>query len=328
MDGRLQNEMKIERGIESRLASLPSFVSDWYMNLRASKKTAATCRDYIYKITRFLQFINQNPAYVTTADITSGVVTRYFLSVQTTHGENGDAYTSDSYQQTVWCCLNNFLEFLFRNGKIERNYIHDITKPKNRDLDRINEHRVRLTTKDFKKILAATKKEDRQFNRKRDRAILLVFMSTGMRKTALSTITTEDFNLENRELSIVDKGGKRHSYVLSDETCGAITEWLTERRVAGKAKSNHLFISNRGTALGGSSLEDIVGKYTKIALGKRLSPHKLRSGYCSILYEKSGDIEFVRRAVGHANAATTQRYIVTSGAEKARAAEIMSSILK
>ncbi|MEE3416989.1 MAG: site-specific integrase, partial [Prevotella sp.] len=58
-----------------------------------------------------------------------------------------------------------------------------------------------------------------------------------------------------------------------------------------------------------------------------LSPHKLRSGFCSIMYSKTHDIEFVRRAVGHSNVATTQRYIVTNKDEKKKSAEIMESIL-
>ena len=73
--------------------------------------------------------------------------------------------------------------------------------------------------------------------------------------------------------------------------------------------------------MGAKTISDVVEKYAGV------SPHKLRSGFCSILYKKTGDIEFVRRAVGHANSATTARYIVTNGEEKQNAAEIMGSII-
>ena len=59
---------------------------------------------------------------------------------------------------------------------------------------------------------------------------------------------------------------------------------------------------------------------------RELSPHKIRGGDVSILYKETGDAEFCRRAVGHSNIATTQRYITTGGEEKKRAAEIMSFI--
>ena len=57
MNGRIANETKIERGTEARLKEMPDYVSMWYLNLKASKKTAATCRDYICKIHNFLSFI-------------------------------------------------------------------------------------------------------------------------------------------------------------------------------------------------------------------------------------------------------------------------------
>lgn len=327
MDGRIQSELIWQQGTEERLKTLPSYVTEWYVNLRASKKTGSTCRDYVLKVERFLSFINPNPQKVTVREITSDLVARYFLSTQTRTVNGEVRYTSDSYQQTIWCCLNSFFEFLYKHNYIERNYIQDIDKPKNRDLDRINEHRIRLSQKDFKAILKAVDSESKEFNRIRDKAILFVFMSTGMRKTALSHIMMDDLNIPNKTLFVIDKGNKRHQYDLSNEVCSVLEDWLNERRGLTNIKDDYLFVSNRGGCLGSSTLQDIVGKYTERALGKHLSPHKLRSGYCSILYEKSGDIEFVRRAVGHANSATTQRYIVTKGDERKRAAEIMSSVL-
>ena len=71
----------------------------------------------------------------------------------------------------------------------------------------------------------------------------------------------------------------------------------------------------------------MIQKYTEQALGKPLSPHKLRAGFCSILYSKTHDIEFVRRAVGHSNIATTTRYIVTDGSERRKASKLLRDIL-
>ena len=89
-----------------------------------------------------------------------------------------------------------------------------------------------------------------------------------------------------------------------------------------------LFVDKDGDRVTRSTIDNIVNKYTKAALGKPLSPHKLRAGFCSIMYNKTHDIEFVRRAVGHSNISTTQRYIVTSKEEKRKASEIMDKILK
>lgn len=328
MNGRLENEQRIHKKTEEKLKNMPGYVSTWYLNLKASRKTASTCYDYICKVHKFLAFIDNDVASVGTEDITEDIVTSYFTSIQTKETSNGFVYTSDSYQCTVWSCLDSFLGYLAKHGQIEINYMEFIDKPKNKDLERINETRTLLTTDDFKSILDCVDKEKNQAKKNRNKAILILFMTTGMRKTALTTITVDDIDLENNALTIIDKGTKRHKYNLNHQTVEAINNWLSYRNEYMKEdKDRHLFLSTHGKAMGERTLADLVEKYTEEALGKKLSPHKLRSGYCSILYEKTGDIEFVRRAVGHSSSEITQRYIVTKGDERKKASEIMASIL-
>lgn len=324
MTGRFENEREIELRCEEKVKKMPSYVSRWYLNLKASRKTAATRRDYINKIYNFLSSIKENVNDVSPQDINEESVTKYFLSIQTKKTLNGDEYTSDSYQDTVWCCLDNFLGYLNNTKIIPNNYIKLIEKPKNRDLERINEKRVLLTENDFKKILNAVDEERSEYIRKRDRAILLTFMNTGMRETALTEILMQDFDYLNKKLYVVDKGSKRHTYDMNEQFVDAIFEWIA---VCPFLEDRHMFLTQQGDKMSISTVKYLVYKYTERALGKPLSPHKLRAGYCSILYNKTHDIEFVRRAVGHSNVSTTQRYIVTAEEEKRRAAEIMGSIL-
>lgn len=327
MNGRLQNEMKIDSHNQDKLNGMPNYVKRWYMNMRASDKTASTCYDYLRKVNRFLESINKDISKVNPSDINEQNVTDYYISIRTKNVNGEIVYTSDSYQSTVYACLDNFFTYLYNSNLIDSNYIKLISKPKNRDLERINEHRILLTEEDFKKIVEATNKECNYTMRRRDTAIILLFMHTGMRKTALSNIVLDDVDFENRKITVIDKGNKLHEYVLNDVVYSAINNWMSVRNNFKNGKDdNHLFLSTHGNGISGDALSDVVGKYTEAALGKRISPHKLRSGYCSILYNKTGDIEFVRRAVGHANTTTTQRYIVTKGEEKRRAAELMSSI--
>lgn len=329
MNGRLAKELQLEVSIETKLMEMPDYIRSWDMNMKASRKSAATRRDYIYKMHSFLSSINPNVKEVKLDQINEGNVTRYFTSVQTKETNGNVVYTSDSYQQTVWSCLNNFFEYLKKRELIANNYMSMIARPKNRDLDRINEHRILLNMDDFKRIIMSVDDEKNLTRRNRDRAILVLFMNTGMRKTALSSIMLSDVDFEENTLTVVDKGNKRHHYVLSEEVESALKEWLAVRSEYSKGKGDeHLFLSDHGNGMSGTAMYDVVGKYTERALGRRISPHKLRSGYCSILYKATGDIEFVRRAVGHASSQTTQRYIVTGGNEKRRAADIMSGIFE
>lgn len=328
MDGRLQSEIKIEKSIEKKLDNMPQYVKDWYANLRASRKTASTCSDYIGKVRRFLRFINDNPIKVKPKDITESVVSNYLMSVQTKKVDGDTVYTSDSYQITIWECLNNFLEYLEKRGLIRENYVKLIQKPKNHDLDRINESRIILTERDFKKILKTIENEKNETRRNRDRAIIMLLMNTGMRRTALLNIMVDDIDFTQKQLTVIDKGNKRHIYSLNDKMIDSIYEWMWSRhKFANKKNDGHLFISDHGNSMSTTALTGVIKKYTEKAIGKSISPHKLRAGYCSILYNKTHDAEFVRRAVGHANISTTQRYIVTKGDEKKRASEIMGSIL-
>lgn len=324
-DGRLKNEIKIQEQTEKKLNVMPEFVYSWYLNLKASRKTASTCYDFIYKVYNFLHFINEDVKNIKSEEITERKTIEYFLSIQTKLKDGKVVTTSDSYQRTIWTCLNNFMDYLKRHGLIKENYVESIQKPKDNDRQRIDENRILLTENDFKKILESINYDQ---NAERDKAMLSVFMTTGMRKTALANIMLDDIDLPEKTLIIIDKGNKRHKYTLTDSTAILIEKWLKVRKEYMHGDNDdHLFLSRRGSVMGAKTITEVVQKYTKAALGKPLSPHKLRAGYCSILYNKTHDAEFVRRAVGHANVATTQRYIVTKGDERKKASEIMASIL-
>ena len=67
-------------------------------------------------------------------------------------------------------------------------------------------------------------------------------------------------------------------------------------------------------------------EYSKAGIGTEISPHKLRSAFCTILYDETKDINFVSQAVGHKNIETTQRYIVNDGQTKKKAVSLLDDI--
>ena len=155
----------------------------------------------------------------------------------------------------------------------------------------------------------------------------MTFIGTGMRETALTEINVDDINWEAGTLTIIDKRHKPHEYILPERLQEELENWLLDREeILGSEKSNALFISSMRSRISPRAVTDIVGKYSEYAFGKRISPHKLRAAFCTILYERTGDIELVRDAVGHSNIATTQRYIVKDNAAKRRSSAIMNSV--
>lgn len=332
MKGRLESELKIDKSIDEMLRNLPKEVKRWNSLMDASSKTPATRRDFVSKIQYFLNCICDDPKNYDFSELTEDDIICFIKKIRTKENDRGEIVeTSDSYKNTMWCCLNNFLSFLAKEDIIKRNYMLDIKKGKNHDLERINESRILLTTKEFKKIVGAldkvpTARIGRTNPYNRDKLILLLLMTTGMRETALTEINIEDIHLDMQALYVVDKGKLPHKYFLSEELCDLIRSYLKDRNEIlydRNELTDALFVSKMGTRISARGVSDIVKKYSKEALGKELSPHKLRAGFCSILYNKTHDTEFVRRAVGHSNISTTQRYIVTNGEERRESATII-----
>lgn len=335
MNGRIENDMKIYRKIENSLVNYPDYIISWYYYLKANNGSAMSCRDFINKITQFLLFINKDINQVKTSDFNEDIITRYLIKIQ---NKNDGSETSISYRQCIWSCLNNFFKFLYKRKLIDHDYFYlaGIERPKGDDLDKINRNRKLLTKDDFRNILnvidngvGSNKAKGYQRNyRNRDKAIFLIFMTTGIRKTALEEINVRDIDFEKHTLDIIDKGHKSFTYYLTDEVIDIINKWLDDRSyLLGKKDDGALFISKENKRMCGNSIAKLVDKYAYEALGYHISPHKLRSGFASILYEEKHDLEYVRRAIGHKNINTTQRYIVTNNGERKEAASIISNLV-
>lgn len=338
MNGRVENDINIFSKIEEELVHYPEYVVSWYYYLKANEQEATTCRDYIRKITHYLKFINEDILKVKPTDLNENNIINYFLKIK--YREDGSE-TSLSYKQSIWSCLNNFYMFMYKREYISTDYFNKagVVRPKNKknDLDKINKKRELLTQEDFKRILNAIdtgvgSKKAKTYQKtyhNRDKAIMLIFMTTGMRKTALSEINVEDIDFDKHELTIIDKGNKLHTYYLSDYVINVINDWMIDRYfLLGGRKATPLFISRDSNRMSGTSIVKLVDKYAYEALGYHISPHKLRSGLASILYEESKDIEYVRRVIGHSNATTTQRYIITDNKEREKAASFVCGLLE
>lgn len=149
----------------------------------------------------------------------------------------------------------------------------------------------------------------------RDRTILEVLFSTGLRVSELASLNCDQINLERREFSIVGKGRKIRVVFLSENACSWLDRYLASR----KDKYRPLFIRYQGKKdlnedgekmrLTSRSIERIVQKYAKQAgLAVSATPHTLRHSFATDLLSNGADIRSVQEMLGHANIATTQIY--------------------
>lgn len=149
----------------------------------------------------------------------------------------------------------------------------------------------------------------------RDRTILEVLFSTGLRVSELASLNKDQINLNRKEFSVVGKGRKERVVFLSNEACLWLDRFLASR----KDKYRPLFIRYQGRQnledmgekmrLTSRSIERIVQKYAKDAgLSIKATPHTLRHSFATDLLGNGADIRSVQEMLGHANISTTQIY--------------------
>lgn len=149
----------------------------------------------------------------------------------------------------------------------------------------------------------------------RDKTILELLFSTGLRVSELASLNRDQMNLERREFGIVGKGGKERVVFLSNDA----TEWLFRYLETRKDPYKPLFIRNQGKEepeengekmrLTTRSIERIVAKYVRLAgLSIKATPHTLRHNFATDLLVNGADIRSVQEMLGHSNISTTQIY--------------------
>lgn len=332
MKGRMEHRIRTENNINKILKGLPKCVSDYYYNISVSHEPK-TCEEYIRKISKFLHFYSNDIKNIDVTNITDTDVAKYLHSLETKCNKNNSAkMTTFSYRKMVYSSLNSFFGYLHKTNKIGSNIVKSIDRPRNED----EVTRKRLTTKDFNSILSSVESgvgSKRSINkqkkwRNRDYAIFIVLMCTGMRETALTEINLDDIDFDNNTMKVIDKRFTVHTYHINEKMRAAIERWLVDRKkFLGSSNCDALFISNQKKRISECSVSNIVKKYAQTALGYSISPHKIRSAFCTILYDQTGDIEFVRDAVGHKNIETTRRYIVKDGSTKEKSSNIINSLI-
>lgn len=192
-----------------------------------------------------------------------------------------------------------------------------------------------MSARELKKLLRATYREvnlieafeglhfqQNKFNGKatrayRDRAILEILFSTGVRIGELVALNLNDINLQERIILIFGKGRKeRMIYISSDEVRMAIKEHMKMRKSI-PTTSQALFLNKNNRRLSIYSVENIFKKYCKKArIKNHYTPHCLRHTMATMLLNNGADIREVQEILGHTSIVTTQIYTEVSPKHK------------
>lgn len=146
---------------------------------------------------------------------------------------------------------------------------------------------------------------------RRDKAILELFYSSGLRLSELCSLRLEMADLEEGFLRITGKGNKTRIVRTGQQALDAIRNYLTNERpnLVTTKTSSHLFISVRGGPLSPDRVRQIVkGRAKEAGIESNIYPHLLRHSFATHLLEGGADLRIIQELLGHADISTTQIY--------------------
>lgn len=172
-----------------------------------------------------------------------------------------------------------------------------------------------LTVDEVFSLLEAPIASDRYF--RRDRAIMEVLYSTGMRVSELVASNLEDFDLAVEMVRVRGKGNKERLIPFGTAAKEALFKYLPERESLSIARISRglavepkaLFLNGQGTRLTARSVERFVQMYgLRAGIGVMVTPHGLRHSFATHLLEMGADLRMVQELLGHVSLSTTQKY--------------------
>ena len=244
-------------------------------------RSVKTVENYDRYLRRFLDFAKISLP----GEITEEAVRKYRLYLNR-------ASLDKKTQNYHVIALRSFLKYLARKNieSLDAEKI-ELAKTPPRELDL-------LDISDLERLLDSPKGTSAKILR--DKAILELFFSTGLRISELCNLKIDDVNLKRDEFSVRGKGGKIRVVFLSDRAKTAISNYLEKR---GSIDNDKLFhVTPR-------SIQRMIKKYAiKAGITKKVTPHVLRHAFATDLLQNGADLRSVQIMLGHANISTTQIY--------------------
>ncbi len=263
-------------------------------------RSPLTSRNYAHYLDTFFEKMNIRAI----EDITETKVREFRILLNRSPGAKARGQSSGTMKKVTqnyyMIALRSFLKYLRKRGvpALSPDTI-ELAKVGSRDLDLI-------TIPELTRIMkAAEGNEPREL---RDRAIIELFFSTGLRLSELCSLN-RDLDLSRDEFSIRGKGDKVRVVFLSEDAKSHIKKYLASR----KDLDEPLFVSASKNGKNGRltprSIERLVKHYAiKAGISKKVTPHVLRHSFATDLLSNGADIRSVQMMLGHANIATTQVY--------------------
>jgi integrase/recombinase XerC len=261
-----------------------------------------TCRGYLHDLCHFAGFISASQLYPVseTGEVDVRRVDRDIIRVylRALFGSNKRSSIARKLAS-----LRSFFQYLVREGIIPRNPAKGVASPKReRYIPRA------LTVDEMFRLLDAPDRSDPPGLR--DRAILELLYSSGIRVGELIQLNCDDVEWELGIVKVLGKGNKERIVPIGSKAIEALRDALRGRGSSAAQGGTHpLFVNARGGRLTDRSVRRIVETYAKrCGLGGNITPHALRHSFATHLLDAGADLRDIQELLGHVSLSTTQKY--------------------
>jgi len=197
--------------------------------------------------------------------------------------------------------LRSFFNFLLREGVLRANPASDVQAPKAKK-------RLPATLDADLMARLLSFRADEQLS-VRDKAIMELFYSSGLRLSELTDLDLADLDLPDRTVRVTGKGSKTRVLPVGRFAVEALSAWLSQRATIADVGEQAVFVAQSGRRISVRAVQVRVATWARRqGLGMHVHPHMFRHSFASHLLESSQDLRGVQELLGHSNIATTQVY--------------------
>lgn len=265
-----------------------------------------TIRNYRFYLSRFSQWFAARYPDASLKDLSVDIVRKYRVFLSNYSDEKGLTLKRITQSYHI-IALRSFLRFLIRSD-------YSTLSPEKIDLPKGESKSLKFLERDHMRTLFNSIDISNEKGL-RDRAILELLFSTGLRVSELAKLNRDQINFDTREFGIIGKGGRARVVFVSDSAAFWITKYLEFRKDQFRPLfiryAKHIDSENLGEKmrLTTRSVERIIEKYVKAArLPIKATPHTLRHSFATDLLSNGADLRSVQEMLGHKNISTTQIY--------------------
>jgi site-specific recombinase XerD len=273
-----------------------------YLELEQNR-SAKTIQNYSHYLTRLADFAGDD---IKVSDIDIEMIRKWRLWLNRL-GTNTSDELGKTTQNYHLIALRSFLKYCAKRD-------YEAMSADKIELARTRRPQVTFLTPEELGRLAEQPKLNTQ-NGLRDRAIIELLFSSGLRVSELVGLDRDHINLNRREFMVRGKGQKDRPIFISAEAAGWIKQYLDKRQDNTKplfirySGSKKVDLSGNFTRLTARSVQRMIARYARLAgITKHVSPHTLRHSFATDLLMNGADLRSVQAMLGHSNIATTQIY--------------------